>query len=176
MNDKHTNHEDLHLHTDPETERIESLLDALGSQDREAMSAQRQERVLEGISKVFAPEPIAIDQAPPVPAPHAKGSAWRWRYAAAAALAMAATLGIVISQPWHGSAAPDPVAPNQGAWTLASFEQDLDAYMSMDQLETDTIDEAVANWEIWAQTIETEFDSDAISHEFGIADFQNGAL
>lgn len=174
-----TPHDDLHLHSDPETERVESMLDALASEDRDAMNPDRQSRVLESISQVFAPAPISIDRQLESASAPSSGSMWNFRIAAAALLATATTLGIVATQPWKTGPLPttsNQPASNQGTWSLASFEEDLDAYLSLDELENDSIDEAVASWELWAQTIESDFDAGTINDEYGISDIQDGAI
>jgi hypothetical protein len=172
MNDKYTNHDDLHLHSDPEIERIESLLDLLGEQDRQAMQPEQESRVIEAVSQVFAPPPLSINQ----PAqPQASEQRWDARLAIAAVVALMATLSIVAVKPWAGS----PNAPKQNDnvnWSLASFEEDIDAYLALDELGDGSIAEAVADWEVWAQTIETDFDSDLLGSELGISDFDDGAL
>lgn len=172
MNDKHTNHDDLHLHADPEIEHIESLLDLLGEQDRDSMRPDQHARVLEAVSQVFAPAPISIERAAPA---QPRQRRWDLRVAAAAAIALMATLSVVVVKPWANT--PVRPAPNGNVnWSLASFEEDLDAYLALDELGDGSIAEAVADWELWAQTIETDFDTDLIGSELGISDLDNGAL
>ncbi|MEZ6165300.1 MAG: hypothetical protein R3B67_12805 [Phycisphaerales bacterium] len=180
MNDKHTNHDDLHLHADPEIERIESLLDLLGEQDRDSMRPDHQSRVLEAVSQVFAPAPISIEhtgtpQTQDQTQDQSREHRWDLRIAAAAAIALMATLSMVMVKPWAHSPtnAPDN---NSMSWSLASFEEDLDAYLALDELGDGSITEAVADWELWAQTIETDFDTDLIGRELGISDLDDGAL
>lgn len=179
MNDDHTNHDELHLHPDPDTQRIESLLDAMGERDREAMAPEAQARVLDAVSQVFAPAPLSIEQQRELMPERSGGSRWNFRMAAAAAIATFATLGIVISQPWQNTGGMISPAPstNQGAWTLAAFEQELDAYYALeDELGGTQIDEAVADWELWAQTIESDFDSDSLADDLGFDDLYEGAI
>ncbi len=173
-----THHDDLHLHSDPDIERVESLLDALASEDRDAMTTAQQSRVLESVSQVFAPEPISLEQRRHEQIHTSASRKWNFRFAAAAALATVTTLGIVATQPWKsGAPLPDSSsAPNQGAWTLASFEEDIDAYLTLDEHESNSIDEAVASWELWAQTIESDLDVDSLNDEYGISELHDGAL
>ncbi len=177
MNDEHTNHDELHLHADPDTQRIESLLDAMGQSDRDAMGTDAHSRILDSVSQVFVPAPIAIDQTRAQSPEQSHGFRLDLRMAAAAAIAGFATLGIVISQPWStGTNTPAPT-PNQGTWSLASFEEDLDVLLTLeDGLEDPHIDEAVADWELWAQTIESDLTADSLSDEFGLNDQYEGAL
>ncbi|MFG0313419.1 MAG: hypothetical protein ACF8LL_04445, partial [Phycisphaerales bacterium] len=63
-----------------------------------------------------------------------------------------------------------------GAWTLASFDEVMDAYLPLYEHESDSIDEAVASWELWAQTIESDLDAESINDEYGISDLHDGAL
>jgi len=167
MND-HTNDNTnpLHLHGDPEVERIESMLDALGQADRDAMPAHTHARMLEAVSGVFAPAPISIAQAEQEQTKLVQRSpAWKFRIAAAMFLATATTLGIVAVQPW--SSGPTQPAPTDSTstWSLASFEQDFDAYLALDEVGDDQLDEAVADWELWAQTIDTDVDASYLDQD-----------
>lgn len=176
------NSKPLHLHADPELKRVESMLDALGQHERECMDEQAHSRVLGAVSGVFAPKPISIEDAQHRASDAGSGSwltAARYRTAAAALLATAATLTIVAFQPWSSPATQPQPAPtanaNANAWSLASFEQDLDAYLALETLGTDRLDEAVADWELWAQTIDTEVDAMSINHEL-LGDLNDGAI
>lgn len=178
MTHDNTHHDDLHLHSDPDIERVESMLDALASEDRDAMTPAQQSRVLESVSHVFAPAPISLEQKKSEQVSASGSRRWNLRFAAAAALATATTLSIVATQPWK-SGAPLPESPtsaSQGVWTLASFEEDIDAYLTLDEHESDSLDEAVASWELWAQTIESDLDADSLNDEYGISDLHDGAL
>ncbi len=174
MNDKDTHHDELHLHADPQIERIESLLDTLGRRERDAMSPGVETRVLESVSRVFAPEPISIADASPAQQVRPRRR-WSPRLAAAAAIALVATLSVVVVKPW-ASSTPGVDSPNTPAWSLASFEEDLDAYLSLDEQDDDQIDEAVANWELWAQTIESDFAANQLDSDLGITGYNDGAL
>jgi len=175
----------LHLNTDPELGRIESMLDAMGQQDREAMDEEAHARVLGAVSDVFAPTPISIGQAQeqtPQPGRSLSFTPARYRAAAAALLATAATLGIVALQPWSNPATPpqpsptaNAVANTANAWSLASFEQDLDAYLALDDVGNDQLDEAVADWELWAQTIDTEVEAMFLDPEL-LSELNDGAI
>lgn len=179
MNNDQPNHDELHLHPDPDTQRIESLLDAIGNADRDAMDPDSQARVLDAVSQVFAPAPIAIEQQGQATPQRSGDTRWSFRIATAAAIAGFATLGIVISQPWKNTSRPNTpaAAPNQGTWTLASFEADLNAYYALeDELSGTQIDEAVADWELWAQTIEADFNADTLADDLGLDDLYEGAI
>lgn len=172
----------LHLHTDPELERIESMLDALGQHERACMDEQAHSRVLSAVSGVLAPKSISIEDIPHRASAVGSRSwftATRYRTAAAAILATAATLTIVVFQPWSSPDTQPQPAPNANAnanaWSLASFEQDLDAYLALETLGTDRLDEAVADWELWAQTIDTEVDAMSLDHEL-LGDLNDGAI
>lgn len=186
---EHDNTNPLHINTDPELGRIESMLDTLGQQDREAMDEQAHARVLGAVSGVFAPTPISIERAKrqtPTPGRAPMVAPAKYRAAAAALLATAATLGIVALQPWSNPApVPQPVptanaAPNAGpnvanTWSLASFEQDLDAYLALEDVGNDQLDEAVADWELWAQTIDTEVDAMFLDPDL-LGELNDGAI
>jgi hypothetical protein len=176
MNEHNTdNKHPLHLNADPELSAIESLLDELGQADRDAMPAHIQSGLLEAVSGVFAPQPIAIERAIPRQRPDRPAQAWKFRVAAAAFLATATTLSIVAIKPWSS---PTPIQQDSGqsSWSLASFEQDFDAYLALEEVGDDTLDDAVANWELWAQTIDTDFDSELLGSDLGLTDFNDGAL
>lgn len=178
MNEDHTHHDKLHLHADPDTQRIESLLDAIGQSDRDAMTSDAEARILDSVSQVFAPTPIAIDRAGAQPSGQSQRFHFNLRMAAAAAIAGFATLGLVISQPWStGTGTPETTSPNQGTWSLASFEEDLDVLLTLeDGLDDSQIEEAVADWELWAQTIEADMSADAFADEFGLGNQYEGAI
>ena len=175
MNNNDYNHDELHLHSDPELAGMESLLDELASQDQHAMSADAEARILDSVSQVFAPSPLQITEAPEPMTHSSSTSKWNFKIAAAALLATATTLSIVATQPWK-TAQPEPTDASTGAWTLASFEEDYDAFLELESVDDGEIEEAVASWELWAQTIESDFESDSFNEEFGITDFGNGAL
>jgi hypothetical protein len=164
MNDK----PDLHLHDDPEIAQTESLLDLLAKQDASSMPADLELSVLDSISSIIAPAPIEIPQ-PCVPA--TSGKFWSLRLAAAAALATGTTLVIVGTQPWAsntGGSLPEV--------TLASFEQDLNAFFELESVDDGNLSEAVSEWEIWAQSVDMEIDSSLIGLEWDEPIWDDGAL
>ena len=175
MNNNDYNHDELHLHSDLELAGMESLLDELASQDQQAMSTDAEARILDSVSQVLAPSPLQISEAPEPISHSSTSSKWNFKIAAAALLATATTLSIVATQPWK-NAQPVADTPNAGAWTVASFEEDYDAFLELESVGDGEIEEAVASWELWAQTIESDFESDSFSDEFGITDLGNGAL
>lgn len=172
MNNESTNeHNDLHLSSDPQLAKTESLLDLLAQQDRSAADDGLEARVLESVSKVIAPPPLSIasPMAPAAVTADASASpskAWPLRFAAAAMLAMGATITLVATQPWSTNS-----TINQGGdIALTSFEQDLDAFFALEELEDGNLSEAVTAWEIWAQTVDTEIDTSLSG--IGLTDFQ----
>ncbi len=188
MNDQHhDNTNPLHLGTDPQLAEIESLLDAMGQADRDSMPERVRTQTLEAISRVYAPAPIAIDRADELQEhqPQATGRSvmWKLRIAAALTLTTAVALSLVATKPWVG---PAPAPADQGplatkvtqkpAWNLVSFEQDLDAYLALEEVGDDALDDAVANWELWAQTIDTDFDTELLGSGIGLTDLTDGAL
>ncbi|MFG0245252.1 MAG: hypothetical protein ACF8MF_04270 [Phycisphaerales bacterium JB052] len=161
MNEQHNdNTNPLNLQGDPELEGIHSMLDALGQADRSAMSEQSEARVLEAISGVFAPAPIAITQSTPAaPTSAHQPKVWKYRIAAALLLGASATLGLLATQPWASNPMqPSPQAP-QSTLSLTSFEQDIDAFLALEEVGDDQLDEAVADWELWAQTIDADVEA-----------------
>lgn len=178
MNEQHDDTTNpLHLNTEPELQEIEYLLDAIGRADRASMPDQSNARVLEAVSGVFAPLPISIKQATqPVAFSSRVSPRWKLRIAAALVLVSGLTLGLVVLQtPLATNIHPEP---GTNAWTLASFEQDLDAYLALEEVGDDSLDEAVANWELWAQTIDTDFDTELLGSglSIGLTDLRDGAL
>jgi len=179
MNDEHNYHDKLHLNADPDTQRVESLLEAMGKTDRDAMPPDASARILDAVSQVFVPDPISIENQRDVVPAQTNGRRLNFRMTAAASIAAFVTLGIVVSQPWKSSGTLDTPIPstNEASWTLASFEEDLDAFLALEDGIRDThIDDAVADWELWAQTIEADITADSIANEFGLNESYEGAL
>lgn len=176
MNTNHDDNNPLHLTNEPELQQIESMLDAMGQADRDAMSHQSHDRVLEAISGVFAPAAISIEQAQPSAGSYSQSSArWKLRAAAAVLLVTGVSLSLLVIKPWSTTTISTPQS-NAGTWTLASFEQDLDAYMALDEVGDESLDDAVANWELWAQTIDTDLDTELLGSGLGLTDLNDGAL
>ncbi|PCI11237.1 hypothetical protein COB72_01465 [bacterium] len=150
-NDHTNNNADLHLHDDPDHTQMVSMLDLLAKQDGDAMPRGLESRVLDAISKTIAPAPIAFAQ----PTPPARTSGvWSLRYAAAAVLATGTTLVIVGTQPWASSSA----IPAVEITLAASIDEDFDAFFALEPLDDGGLDDAVTEWELWAQTIDAELD------------------
>lgn len=177
MNKQHNDDTNpLHLGTEPELIEIESLLDALGQADREAMSEQTNIRALEAVSDVFVPAPISIDhQQAKSDALEHHSPLWKLRIAAGLLLVTGVTLSLIVIKPWASQQVVTP-ENNTGAWSLASFEQDLDAYLALEEVGDDSLDDAVANWELWAQTIDTDIDTELLGSGIGLTDLSDGAL
>ena len=175
----HDQDNQLHLHGEPELEQLSQLLDQIAQRDRDAMPDSVNANILEAVSAVFAPEPIAIEPAilTNEASQQRSGSAWKFRFAAAALLATATTLSIVATQPWSsGSGSPSADQPSPAStWSLASFEQDLDAYLSLEDVGDDQLDDAVADWELWAQTLDADVDTGLFDSDLYI-DLNDGAI
>lgn len=162
MNDHHDQHEhtELYLQGDPESQALDRELQRLGQHERDAMPDGAGARILDAVSKTMAPAPISIQEngptraARPMPTP----SPWSIRVAAAALLATASTLLIVAAL--RTGAAQPPSSPTAPGFSLASFEQDLDAYLSLEPVDGgEELTEAVTDWELWAQSLDTEIDT-----------------
>lgn len=183
MNEQHNdNTNPLHLSTEPELQEIESLLEAMGRADRAAMSQNANARMLEAVSAVFAPQPISLEAAhqqaePILAASSSSGGSARWKLRIAAAFVMVSgvTLSLLVLKPWAMQPTETP-ASNTGTWSLASFEEDLDAYLALDEVGDESLDEAVTNWELWAQTIDTSIDTELLGSGIGLSDLSDGAL
>jgi len=175
MNDDYTPKQpDLHLHNDPQLVELESLLDKLGDEDQRAMPEGLDNRVLDAISSAIAPGPISIKTSEPPVVPASNGRFWSLRLAAAAVLATGTTLVIVGTHPWSSwSTNTDPNAP---MITLSSLETDLDEYLELESVDDGGLSQAVTDWEIWAQSVNTEIDSSTIGYEISDSDEYEGAL
>lgn len=158
----------LHLHDDSEFAQTQSLLNMLGDQDAQAMPEGMNERLLEAIGKTITPAPIAI---PPANHSQRADSRWSMRIAAAAVLATSATLVIVGSKPWATTQSPD-----MASMTLASLEQDLDAYFSLEEIDVGKLDEALTEWELWAQSVDTELDAEFAEYGWSDLETMDGEL
>ncbi len=179
MNEHTNDHENpnLHLH-DPRIREMETLLESLGRQDRDAMPQGATARLMEAVSDAMAPGPIAIDRAQtaqPEPA--------RWRRMdgaryAAALLAAGATLAIIAARPWRSPPpSPSPADPaTSGSWSLASFERDLDEYLELEAADDGQLSGAVTEWEIWAQAVDTEIESSMYGGDLYAPATDEGAL
>jgi len=97
---------------------------------------------------------------------------WTLRLAAAAALATGTTLLIVAAQPWANSGPTGTT--NEIA--LVSFEQDMDAFFSLETLEDGDLSEAVTEWEIWAQSVDMDIDSTLTGYDWFESETDDGAL
>ena len=159
----------LHLHNDPELAQTQSLLDELAKQDADAMPTGLESRVLDSISRTIAPSPIAIAE----PAlPKRTSPIWSIRIAAAAVLATGTTLLIVAAQPWS-SATPESADQRMA---LVSFEQDMDDFFALESLDDGLLAEAVTDWEIWAQSVDTDLDSTLTGFDWYESTSDDGAL
>ena len=170
MNDaNNTTH--LHLHDDPEHNEMESLLDLLAKDDQHAMPAGLESRVLDSISAAIVPTPLKI-------ATHVQANNperfWSFRLAAAAALATGTTLIIVGTRPWAPSGTPNTAGTQ--LTLAASMEQDFDAFFALESLDDGNLSEAVSEWEIWAQSLGTEFDSTLDDSHWYDSTLDDGAL
>ena len=169
MTNNHSNERtDLHLHDDPEHAQMESMLNLLAKQDADAMPAGHESRVLDAVSKAVAPSPLELVQLS-----QSTGSSklWSLRYAAAAVLATGTTLIIVGAQPWANTTSND-----QSTIALVSLEQDLDAYFALEPMEDGNLSEALTEWDIWAQSVDTDIDSSLTEYEWDEFTSDDGAL
>ena len=169
-NHDQNNNPPLHLHDDPEHLKMESLLDSLGDRERESMPDGLESRVLDSIGRAIAPAPIAIESTQ-APASVARFSSIR--FAAAAALLFGATVVIWSAQPWASSSN----TPGLGELTLAaSIDQDLDAFFALESLDDDDLAEAVTDWEIWAESVDTDMDTTLAGYDWYESVSEDGAL
>jgi hypothetical protein len=147
MNDK----PELHLQDDPQLAETESLLDMLAQADRDAMPAGLQTRVLDSISSQIAPAPIALTHQQSV---SKSKRFWVLRIAAGVALFASLTAVLIGTKPWANTDTPDPFTLQ-----LMSLETDLDAFFELEAVDDGNLTEAVTDWEIWAQSVDTDIDS-----------------
>lgn len=163
MTDDHTN-----THNDPKLAQTESLLEQLAQQDRDATPSGMESRVLDAIGRAIAPPPLVLSQ--PIES-NSPSRIWSLRYAAAALLATGATLTIVATQPWASNG-----VPSEHTIALASFEQDLDAFFELESMDDGNLSEAVTEWEIWAQSLDTDIDSSLDGYDWDDLTLDDGAL
>ncbi len=182
-NNNHSNHTpDLHLQDDPALMETQSLLESLAQHDRASMPTGLESRVLDSVAHTFAPAPISIvpvDQSAgsediPYQSERFSSKVWSLRIAAAAVLATGTTLMIVGAQPWQSSSHTDN--PSAAEISLASFEQDLEDYFALETIDDGNLSEAVTDWEIWAQSVDTEIDSTLLELEWAETIYDDGAL
>ncbi len=159
----------LHLHDDPKLSHTESILDELAKQDADAMPDGLESRVLDAISQSIAPPPMSISDIHP---PKQAGRVWSIRVAAAGLLATGTTLLIVTAQPWS-STSPHPLDHRMA---LVSFEQDMDDFFALESLDDGQLAEAVTDWEIWAQSVDTDLDSTLTGFDWYESTSDDGAL
>ena len=156
-------HNNFRINHDPEHAEMESLLDLLAQQDRDAMPTTLESRVMDEVSKVIAPTPIAFT---PIDITRGESQPWSMRIAAAAVLAIGTTLVIVSAQPWATSPASSP----EHEITVASLSSHLDEYFSLESVDDGQITEAITDWEIWAQSIDTDLYTDNFDYSDILSD------
>jgi hypothetical protein len=172
MTDDHKNRQtNPHIADDAQLCDLETQLDALAQQDQRAMPTGLESRVLDAISTTIAPPPMPIEPAHQTTVEHSTGRLWSIRLAAAAVLATGTTLLIVGTRPWMNS-----TIDNAHAITLTALETDLDAFFDLESQDESDLTEALTEWEIWAQSIDTDIDSSLIGIEYSEINLDDGAL
>ncbi len=152
MNDASPNHEV----PDPIMDALSSRLDALGRADRERASPGLEDRVMAGVGRVFAPDPVAFVPAEPR----------RWRIGTlrmAAGVALFATAGAVLLT-LSGPAA----GPGNGQAALVStalVENRIEGLLALASEPSDGFGDAVASIELWADALSTESDASWIGSD-----------
>jgi len=172
MTDDHTNRQtNPHIADDAQLSDLETQLDALAQQDQRAIPSGLESRVLDAISTTVAPPPMPIEPAHLSTGKHSTGRFWSIRMAAAAILTTGTTLLIVGARPWMNS-----TVDNTHAITLTALETDLDAFFDLESQDESDLTEALTEWEIWAQSIDTDMDSSLIGIEYSDINPDDGAL
>ncbi|MDF1808401.1 MAG: hypothetical protein P1U42_01765 [Phycisphaerales bacterium] len=165
------NNSDLHLHDDPELIELESMLDELATQNINSVPTGFESRLLDAVSSAIAPAPISIPSSVEHEETDRPNRLWTLRIAAAAVLATGTTIVIVSSQPWANSP-----AMSQSQMVLTSLEQDFDDYFALESVDDGNLSEALAEWEIWAQSVGSEMDLSLSEMDWEDSDFEGGAL
>jgi hypothetical protein len=170
MTNHDQNNQPLHLHDDPAHQEMESLLDSLAERERGSMPAGLESRVLDSIGRAVAPAPIAISSSESASSPVGFASL---RFAAAAAILMGTSVVLWSTQPWATNTGG---ATNSGVTLVASLDQDLDAFFALESLDDGALSEAVTDWEIWAESVDTDIDTTLVSFDWFESAADDGAL
>lgn len=185
-NNTNTDHRnDLHLTEDPQLIETQSLLELLAKQDRSAMPMGLEYRVLDAVSATFAPAPISLAQSVTTEAHEqsnsnnfqgsgfqSSGRFWSMRIAAAAVLVTGTTLLVVGTKPWANS----PVVVPAHEIALASIQNDFDEFLALESMDDGHLSEAVTDWEIWAQSVDSDLDTSLIGFDWYDFNSEDGAL
>lgn len=146
---EHLGHGTGDFSADPRLDALAARLDALGASDASAAPDGLEDRVLGGVGRVFAPEPIAIDRARPT---------W-WRggtVRTAAGVVIVAGIGIVayLQNPGGPGRAGQPGGAE--IVSVAMVEQRIDALLALASDSGDDFGNQVASIELWADALGSE--------------------
>lgn len=146
MNEPYEN-QDTPSH-DPALSALADRLDRLGDADGRMADDGLEDRVLAGVARVYAPEPILIAHA---------GTPW-WRSGAvrlAAGVAIAAGVGVMLfSQVRPGTPAPEPGSPE--VLSVALVEQRIEGLLALASDSGDDLRNQIATVELWADAVGVE--------------------
>lgn len=154
---------------DPALSALADRLDRLGDADARSAGDGLEDRVLAGVARVYAPEPISIARA---------GTPW-WRSGAvhlAAGIVIATGVGVALfTQTRPAAPAPGPGSP--GAPSVALVEQRIEGLLALASDSGDDLRNQIATVELWADAVGVE--SAGLWDGDGLTDWDldwNGAL
>lgn len=162
------NHQDLHHDLpDPALDALAARLDALGDQEMSAAQPGLEDRVLAGVGRVFAPEPVVFTPSPAL--------WWRTgtvRMAAGVALLVgAATVFYTVSRP-----AGTPQGGAGGVISTALVEQRIEGLLALASEPSDGFGDEVASIELWADALSTESDAAWIGSDLAETNWWDAGL
>jgi hypothetical protein len=145
------NHEHQHHGLpDPTLEAISARLDALGEADRSRAAPGLEDRVLAGVGRVFAPEPVVFAPA---------CTPW-WR---TGGVRMAAGVALLVGLATMVYTASGPgVSPQGGTGEVVStafVEQRIEGLLALASEPSDGFGDEIASIELWADALSTESDA-----------------
>jgi hypothetical protein len=162
------NHQDPHHDLpDPALDALAARLDAVGDADMSAAQPGLEDRVLAGVGRVFAPEPVAFT---PAAVPWWRTGAVRMA-AGVALLVGAATVFYTVSRP--------TVTPQGGAGAVVStafVEQRIEGLLALASEPSDGFGDEIASIELWADALRTESDAAWIGSDLAETNWWDAGL
>ena len=160
----HRQNHDEHIPLDDGSRALAERLDALGRADADGAPPGLESRLLDAVSGVYAPGPLAIDRAR---TPWWRGAPLR---AAAAIALLGAGAALIYSLP-----GPPPPHAGGGVVSVAMAEDRIEGLLAV-LGERDGFDDQVASLELWADAIGSDGAGVWIGSDLGDTHFNGGAF